>query len=266
MKAVILAGGLGSRMAPITRIVAKEMLPVVDRPVMDYLVEDLINAGATEILVVSHKEKICIQNYFNNTKVHFTYIYPDAPLGVADALLHAKNFVGNQPFILLYGDVLFSAKPSSVEQMLKVYDKTACSVVATRRVPDKTVHLYGCLAFREIGGDKFVTSIIEKPHPKDAPSNMVLAGQYILTADIFPLLEEISAGELFTDSLLRLANGNNLAIAEIEGKCFDIGNKAGYVLATLHYAMSHQQIKREIKSFMYRFNKKDKEKSEQNGK
>jgi len=257
MKAVILAGGLGSRMAPITRIVAKEMLPIVDRPVMDYLVEDLVNAGVTEILVVSHKDKICIQNYFNNTKAHFTYIYPDVPLGVADALMHAKNFVQSEPFILFYGDVLFSAKPSSVMQMLEVYNKNNCSVVATRRVLNKNVHLYGCLAYGEVGENKFVTAIIEKPHPSEAPSNMVLAGQYILTADIFTLLEEISAGELFTDSLLRLAKDSHLAIAEIDGKCFDIGSKAGYVLAILHYAMSHSQVKREIKSFMYRFNKKD---------
>jgi len=257
MKAVILAGGLGSRMAPISRVVAKEMLPIVDRPVMDYLVEDLVNAGVTEILVVSHKDKICIQNYFNNTKAYFTYIYPNAPLGVADALMHAKTFVGDSPFILIYGDVLFSAKPSSVMQMLDVYNKNNCSVVATRRVPTKDVHLYGCLAYREINESQFVTSIIEKPHQTGAPSNMVLAGQYILTPDIFPLLQEIATGELFTDCLLRLANDNHLAIAEIDGKCFDIGSKAGYVLATLHYAMSHSQIKREIKSFMYRFNKKD---------
>lgn len=255
-KAVILAGGLGSRMAPASRIVAKEMLPIVDRPVLDFLVEDLWGAGISEVLVVSHKDKTCIQNFFSNSKVKFSYIYPDAPLGVADALLHAENFVGNEPFILLYGDVLFSAKPTSIAQMLELYKKHNCSVLATRKVPNSKVHLYGCLAFREVGDSKFVTSIIEKPHISEAPSNMVIAGQYVLMPKIFSHLKKLQSGELFTDSLLALANNSNLVICEINGKCFDIGSKLGYVMATLHYAMLHPQIKREIKSFLYGFNKK----------
>ncbi len=263
MKAVILAGGLGSRMAPISRVVAKEMLPVVDRPVMDYLVSDLLDSGVKEILVVSHKSKTCIQDCFNNSKALLTYVYPDAPLGVVDALLHAESFVGSEPFILLYGDVLFSGKPaSSIAQMLEVYERTKSLVVATRQVIVKDVRLYGCIDFSEVEGDKFITSIVEKPKPEQAPSNIVLAGQYILTADIFPLLKQVSEGQLFTHCLLELAKSKGVVMAEISGKCFDIGSKAGYVLATLHYAMKHIQIKRQIKSFMYRFNEKNTRKNE----
>lgn len=184
-KAVILAGGLGSRMAPASRIIAKEMLPIVDKTVMDYLVEDLIASGIREILVVSNKDKVCIQNYFNNTKVKFTFVYPDAPLGVSDALAHAESFVGNNPFVLLYGDVLYAANPTSVEQMLQVFDEVGCPVVATRKVLPSKVSLYGCLGFKEVAVHKFVTAIIEKPQPSEAPSNMVLAGQYILTRRFF---------------------------------------------------------------------------------
>ena len=185
----------------------------------------------------------------------FSYIYPDVPLGVADALLHAENFVSGEPFYLLYGDVLFSAKPNSLEQMKKVFDEAKCSVVATRKVKQSKTNLYGCLSLKEAKGQKYITSIVEKPHPKVAPSNIVIAGQFLLTSKIFKYLKNLTAGQLFTDALLCLAKNNNLAIAEIEGKCFDIGNKAGYVLATLHYAQSHSQIKKEIKSFLYSFNK-----------
>ena len=254
-KAVILAGGIGSRMAPASKVLAKEMLPIVDRPAMDYLVDDLISAGVKEVLVVAHKDKTSIQKYFTNAKISFSYIYPDVPLGVADALLHAENFVSGKPFYLLYGDVLFSAKPNSLEQMKKVFDEAKCSVVATRKVKQSKTNLYGCLSLKEAKGQKYITSIVEKPHPKVAPSNIVIAGQFLLTSKIFKYLKNLTAGQLFTDALLCLAKNNNLAIAEIEGKCFDIGNKAGYVLATLHYAQSHSQIKKEIKSFLYSFNK-----------
>ncbi len=255
-KAVILAGGLGTRMAPASRYIAKEMLPVVDRPVMDFLVEDLINSGITEILIVSKKEKTCIQNFFTSERVKVTFVFQDLPLGVVDALLLAENFVQNQPFILLYGDVLFSAKPSSVSQMLSVFGKNYCSVVATRKVFDEKISLYGVIGFQEIKNTKFVTSIIEKPTPKQAPSNMVLAGQYILMPEIFSYLKKVGSKGLFTDCLLSLSKESGVAICEIKGNCFDVGSKIGYVMATVHCASKHPQIKKEFKNFFADFNYK----------
>lgn len=254
-KAVILAGGEGSRMAPASKIVAKEMLPVVDRPVLDFLVEDLISVGVTDILIVSNKNKICIQNYFNNSKVNFQYIYQDSPLGVANALMHAKQFVGSSPFFLLYGDVIFSAKRSSVAQLYDVFKSQKCNILGARKVKPSKISLYGALGFKEVKGVKFITRIVEKPLPSQAPSNMVIAGQYILFPEIFEEISKMGAGQLFTDALLGLAKNNNLAAVEIDGKCFDVGSKIGYVMATLHYAMLHPQIKREIKKFLYSFNK-----------
>ncbi|MBQ8761906.1 MAG: NTP transferase domain-containing protein [Clostridia bacterium] len=249
-KAVILTAGLGTRMYPASKVVPKEMFPIVDTPALQFLVDDLIKSGVTEILIVSSKEKTCIQNYFNNNKAQISYIYPNQALGVADAVLHAKNFIQNQPFILLFGDVLFFGKKSSVQQMLDIFNTTGNAIVATNRVPKNQVNLYGCLEYCEILDQKFVVDIKEKPKINKAPSNLVLIGQYILYPQIFKYLEKMQENELFTDCLLKYANKKPLQIAIINGECFDIGSKSGFVLANIYMGLKHKETAKAVKKYL----------------
>jgi len=147
-KAVILAGGLGTRMAPISKVIAKEMLPISNKPVMEYLVKNLQSANITEILIVANKQKTEIQNYFQNSKQKFYFIYPEKPLGVVDALLHAESFVNKEPFVLLYGDVLFS--PVGLKNMLNLFYSSQKCVLLSKNVPKSQISLYGVLCHKKV--------------------------------------------------------------------------------------------------------------------
>lgn len=249
-KAVILAGGLGTRMRPMTNFLAKEMMPIYDKPLLEHLINDLTNVGIKEILIISHRNKTCIQNYFKNKKAMLSFVYPNRPNGVVDALLHSKSFVGNDNFVLLYGDVLFDAKKSSVFQMVEAFSKANKSVVATRRVDFSKLSLYGVVEYEKNGDDYYIKNIIEKP-TKNFCSNMVVAGQFILTPNIFDELQKLSKKELFTDALNKLSTKNQLIMKEIDGRFFDIGNKLGFVLANINYGLKQKKSKEEIKKFLF---------------
>lgn len=249
-KAIILAGGLGTRMKPVSKVIPKEMFPIVDKPALQFLVDDLIACGINDILIISSKDKSSIQNYFENDKARFTYIYPNQPLGVADALLHAKNFAQNQRFLLLFGDVLFYSKISSIQQMIKFYEQTGNSIVGAKRVKKNLVNRYGCLEYCEILEQKLVVNIKEKPQVKEAPSNLILAGQYILDSNIFDYIEQMGKKDLFTDCLLKYSQKQPLQIAIIKGECFDIGSKAGFVNACIYYGLKNEETKEEVKEYI----------------
>ncbi len=249
-KAVILAGGLATRMRPASKVIPKEMFPIVDIPAMQYLVNDLIDSGINQILIISSKDKISIQNYFKNDKAIFTYIYPNEPLGVADALLHAKYFVKNEPFLLLFGDILFFSKVSSVKQMINQFKKTNNLIVATKRMEKSKLHLYGCVKYNELNKIKYLVDIKEKPSKNEAPSNMVLIGQYILKPTIFNYLQKLKKQELFTDCLVKCSKKNPIQIVSILGHCFDIGSKAGFVKACIYQGLQNEETQKEVLNYI----------------
>jgi len=251
-KAVILAGGLGTRMAPISKVIAKEMLPVANKPVMEYLVKSLESVGINQILIVSHKDKIEIQNYFQNGKQMFYFVYPEKPLGVANALLHAENFVKDEPFVLLYGDVLFSSS-RALKQMLDLFYQSNKSIVLSKRVLKSQISLYGVLCYNKIGNYNYIYNIIEKPKGINLSSNKVITGQFILKPDIFSILKDLKTYELFTDALLKLSKQNDLLLKEFKGKFFDIGSRAGFFIANTYFSLKDPDLGKEIKKICGEF-------------
>ncbi|MBR1925507.1 MAG: NTP transferase domain-containing protein [Clostridia bacterium] len=253
-KAVILAGGLGTRMAPISKVIAKEMLPISNKPVMEYLAKNLEAVGIKDILIVANKQKTEIQNYFQNGKQKFYFVYEEKPLGVVDALLHAESFVNNEPFVLLYGDVLFS--PVGLKNMLDLFYSAQKCVLLSKNVPKSQISLYGVLCYKKVGDYNYIYNIIEKPKGITLNSRKVITGQFVLKPNIFPILKNLKEGELFTDALLKLAKKNDLLLKQFKGKFFDIGNKAGYALANIYFSLKEPEVRKEIKKFCDKLSRK----------
>lgn len=248
-KAVILTGGLGTRMEPITKVLAKEMLPIVDKPVLSYLIKSLIKSNIREVLVVSHKEKVEIQNYFENDCINFMYVFPNKPNGVVDALKHAKSFVGDEPFVLLFGDVLPSNK-NHIKDMVNLFEKTNKSVASLMEVEEDKKSFYGIVEHKNKNGLLYIYNIIEKPKLKQTESNMALSGQYVLNSEIFFEMEKMGENRLFTDALLSLSKQNKLLMKKASGYVFDVGSKSGFLKANIFYGLKHQKTQKDVKKFL----------------
>lgn len=231
-KAVILCAGLGIRMLPASKGIAKEMFPIVDTPVMDFLVQELISCGIKDILFVVSKQKQSVINYFKNGKANFYYIFPNAPKGVTDALYLAKSFVGDDNFVLLFGDVLFMERPSSIFLMIEACKKLSGSVLLCKSVSKKQISNYGCVRYNK--KTKQLVDIAEKPLFNCAPSNLAVMGQYVLAPTIFKYLK--NRRRLFTDCLSLFAQKNALYVITTQNRFFDIGSKSGYIKAFNYYA------------------------------
>lgn len=249
-KAVILAGGLGTRMAPISKVLAKEMLPIVDKPLLEYIIDDLKKCGITEILIILHKSKTCVVNYFENDKTKISYIFPNMANGVVDALLHAQSFVFNEPFVLIFGDGLFLSKKSSITQMLETFYKTKKSVVASINVEKEKINLYGILEYKKHKDFCYIYNIIEKPKNNQTNYRSAIVGQYVFSPQIFDYLKSLKEGGLFTDALLSMAKHNSLVLKKINAYYFDIGSKSGFVKANIFLSLKHKEIQKEVKKYL----------------
>ena len=249
-KAVILAGGIGSRMEPITKVIAKEMLPIVDRPVLSYLLEELKICGIKEILIVSHKSKEIIPNFFDNNGLKISYVYPNEPRGVVDALRHAKTFVGKDDFVLLFGDVMFHKSEKSIQKMIDIHNKIGLSVVTVMKIEKDKRFLYGIVEQKKFGPYSYIYNIIEKPKPNITKSLIAISGQYLLTSEIFRIMDSMGENKLFTDALLDLAVNNKLIMSEISQNYFDVGSKSGFIKANIFYALRHQETQKDIKKYI----------------
>ena len=249
-KAVILAGGLGKRMEPITNIIAKEMLPIVDKPLLSYLIDDLSSCGIKDVLIVSHKSKTEIINYFQNGDINFSYVFPNGANGVVDALEHAKSFVQNKPFVLLFGDVLFYSQKSNIKQMLECYQKAKINVAGAMRVEKSEQKLYGIVECEEKNSFPYIYNIIEKPKSGETKSLIALSGQYVLDNKIFKIIEIQNKDMLFTDVILALAKEKMLTIKIIDGQYFDVGSKAGFIKANIFYSLKHKETQKTIKNYI----------------
>lgn len=278
-KAVIPAAGYGTRFLPFTKIMPKEMLPIVDTPTIELIVREAISSGITDVLIIINRDKDIIKTHFghnlslekfleNKNKkeeleiikelpklVNVSFIYQDEMKGLGHAVNLAKDFVNDEPFLLLLGDDLYvSDKDPASLQLIKAYEKTSSSILGTLVVPDNDVSKYGiCSPINKNSKERLLEleSVVEKPDLKDAPSNLAIGGRYILTPTIFEYLQTQKPGKggeiQLTDSILRLKEKEKIYSYELDAKRYDIGSKKGFLEATIDFALNRDDLKDDIK-------------------
>ncbi|SFH54958.1 UTP--glucose-1-phosphate uridylyltransferase GalU [Pisciglobus halotolerans] len=278
-KAVIPAAGLGTRFLPATKAMAKEMLPIVDKPTIQFIVEEALDSGIEEILVVTGKSKRSIEDHFDanfeleenlreknktemlkmvekTTKMKLHFVRQSYPKGLGDAVLHAKAFVGDEPFVVMLGDDLMEDKVPLTKQLINEYNKNAASTIAVMEVPHEDTSKYGIIDVANQLDDQLygVRNFVEKPDPKDAPSNLAIIGRYLLTPEIFDILEHQepgAGGEIqLTDAIDTLNKTQRVFAHEFKGKRYDVGDKFGFMKTSIQYGLVHPQIKDELKEYI----------------
>ncbi|MFH2131774.1 MAG: UTP--glucose-1-phosphate uridylyltransferase GalU [bacterium] len=278
-KAVIPAAGFGTRFLPITKAQPKEMLPIIDKPVIQYVVEEAVEAGITDILMIIGKGKRSIEEYFDRNyelekdleiknkseeltvirrisdlaNIHF--IWQKELNGLGDAVAYARYHVGNEPFAVLLGDTLIDAPTPLLRQLSDIYDKYGESVVALEEVDPKNVSRYGVIGGNAIETDLYqITQLIEKPTPEEAPSNLVFAGRYIFKPEIFDCIAQTQPGinnEIqLTDAMKRMIQKSNLYGLKFDGKRYDIGNKIDFLKTNIVYGLRRDDIAGELAQFI----------------
>lgn len=276
-KAVIPVAGLGTRFLPATKAVPKEMLTIVDRPTIQYIVEEVVASGIDQIIFVTSEGKSAIENHFdynfqldsvlkekkktvlgeelNNISnlIDIVSVRQKKPLGLGHAIWTARHVVGNEPFMVLLGDDLVLAKEPCARQMLKLFEDVKESIVAIQKVPMDQTHQYGIVEGEKNGRENTwkVTRMVEKPAPGTTQSDMAIIGRYILMPDVFELLGKTTPGHggeiQLTDALLALTNKREMYAYEFEGTRYDAGDKLGYLTAILAYGLIHPQLGADLK-------------------
>jgi len=281
-KAIIPAAGLGTRFLPATKAQPKEMLPIVDKPTIQYIIEEAVASGIEEILIVTGRNKKCIEDHFDksvelemelekNNKdellglvknisdmVDIHYIRQKEPRGLGHAIYCAKSFVGNEPFAILLGDDIVhtdkSEKPC-LRQLMDCYDEYNTSILGVQSVDPENVSKYGIVDGIQIE-DRLckVKGLVEKPSKEDAPSNTAILGRYIVTPKIFEILENTKPGKgneiQLTDALLELIKNEAMYAYNFEGKRYDVGDKLGFLEATVEYALRKPELKDEFIEYL----------------
>jgi UTP--glucose-1-phosphate uridylyltransferase len=271
-KAVFPAAGLGTRFLPATKAQPKEMLPLVDKPVIQYVIEEAVASGIENIIIVTGRGKNAIEDHFDvsfelertladrNQKdllklvrdisgmIHLSYVRQKEPLGLGHAVLCAKEMVGDEPFAVFLGDDIIDARVPAMSQMMKVFARRRCSILAVEPVPKERTRDYGIIAHdRGARGNVYqVTDLVEKPNPEEAPSNLAIIGRYILTPEIFSHLEKTrpdAKGEIqLTNGLRSLLTKQPIVAYRFQGKRFDTGNKLGFLKATVEFALKRKDL------------------------
>jgi UTP--glucose-1-phosphate uridylyltransferase len=273
-KAVFPAAGLGTRFLPATKAQPKEMLPLVDKPIIQYGVEEAVAAGCDQIIIVTGRGKSAIEDHFDvsyelekmleergktdllkivrqiSDLIHIAYVRQKEALGLGHAVLTARELVGDEPFAVLLADDVIDADVPCLKQLMDVFDKTQCSVLATQVVEGPGISAYGVLEGKPVPGSNGklyeVISLVEKPRPEEAPSNLAVIGRYILTPTVFETLADIKAGaggELqLTDGLKQLLKKEKIYGYVFEGKRHDTGDKLGFLKATVEFALKRPDL------------------------
>ncbi|MEG0254431.1 MAG: UTP--glucose-1-phosphate uridylyltransferase GalU [Vagococcus sp.] len=278
-KAIIPAAGLGTRFLPATKAMAKEMLPIVDKPTIQFIVEEARAAGIEDILIVTGKAKRPIEDHFDSnlelemnlkekgkddllqlvtetTGLNLHFIRQSHPLGLGHAVLQAKSFVGNEPFIVMLGDDLMEDKVPLTKQLMDNYDKTHASTIAVMDVPQEDVSKYGIInPGQEVEKNLFnVINFVEKPAVEEAPSNMAIIGRYLLTPEIFEILgnQKPGAGNeiQLTDAIDTLNKTQRVFAHRFTGTRYDVGDKFGFMKTSIEYGLKHPQIKNDLKQLI----------------
>jgi UTP--glucose-1-phosphate uridylyltransferase len=278
-KAIIPAAGLGTRFLPATKAMPKEMLPIVDKPTIQYIVEEAIESGIEDIIIVTGKGKRSIEDHFDNAfeleqtllekekfelletvqevskMVDIHYIRQKEPKGLGHAVWCARNFIGNEPFAVLLGDDIVQAETPCLKQLINEYDRTHSSVIGVKQVPEDETNRYGIIDPIDQFDRSFqVRNFVEKPKKGTAPSNLAIIGRYIFTPEIFLFLDkqEIGAGgEIqLTDAIQKLNQIQRVFAYEFEGKRYDVGDKLGFIETTIEFALQREELRDDLLKFM----------------
>ncbi|MFC5465587.1 UTP--glucose-1-phosphate uridylyltransferase GalU [Lederbergia graminis] len=277
-KAIIPAAGLGTRFLPATKAMPKEMLPIVDKPTIQYIVEEAIESGIEDIIIVTGKGKRAIEDHFDHnfelednlikkekfellekvnhsSKVEIHYIRQKEPKGLGHAVWCARKFIGNEPFAVLLGDDIVQATTPCLRQLIQHFEKTQSSVVGVQQVPDEETHRYGIVEPSIQDGRSYeVKNFVEKPVQGKAPSNLAIMGRYIFTPEIFGFLDkqEIGAGgEIqLTDAIQMLNEKQKVFAYDFIGKRYDVGEKLGFVKTTIDFALENEEINEDLWQYL----------------
>lgn len=280
-KAIIPAAGLGTRFLPATKAQPKEMLPIVDKPTIQYIVEEAIESGIEDIIIISGRGKRAIEDHFDtsyeleatlekNNKLEMLemvreisnianihYIRQKEPKGLGHAIYCANRFIGNEPFAVLLGDDIVVSETPCIRQLMDVYEQYDGSIVGVHEVPLEDVSKYGIIEPKENGLDgnvQRIKSLVEKPSIEEAPSNLAIMGRYILTPDIFDILETLPPGKnneiQLTDAIEILNEREQVYAYNFEGDRYDVGDKLGFIQATIDLALLRDDLRNEVKSYL----------------
>ena len=272
-KAIIPAAGLGTRFLPATKAQPKEMLPIVDKPTIQYIIEEAVASGIEEILIITGRSKKCIEDHFDKSveleleleksgkeqmlkmvreisdMVDIHFIRQKEPRGLGHAISCAKTFVGNEPFAVLLGDdIVYNEGRPCLKQLIDCYDEYKTSVLGVQTVEAKDVNKYGIVNGIHIEDRVYkVKGLVEKPPVEEAPSNVAILGRYIITPRIFKILEETKPGKggeiQLTDALLKLIDEEAMYAYDFEGTRYDVGDKLGFLKATVEYALRREDLR-----------------------
>ena len=278
-KAVIPAAGLGTRMLPIARTVCKETLPIVDRPAISYLVNEAIDSGATDILIITNRGKGAMEDYFDYSPEYETalrakgkdalveelrrdaeraniyFIRQKEPRGLGHAVLAARNFIGNEPFYVLYGDDVIMSKTPVCAQLRDAYEKYGKAVVSMKEVPFELVLKYCTLDVKPLEDNLYsISDMIEKPKPEEVISNFAILGRCVLPAKIFDILATLPTGAggeyQLTDAMKQLAKSEGMVGVDFTGTRYDMGNKLGIMKACVEVALNHPEIGEDFRAYL----------------
>ena len=278
-KAVIPAAGFGTRFLPATKAMAKEMLPIVDKPTIQFIGEEAIESGIEDILIVTGKSKRPIEDHFDSnieletnlrdkgkddllklvqetTGIRIHFVRQSYPLGLGHAVLQAKAFVGDEPFVVMLGDDLMKDEVPLTRQLIEGYERTYASTIAVMEVPHEETSKYGIIdpdnQLEE--GLLNVRRFVEKPKPEDAPSNYAIIGRYLLTPEIFEILENQEAGAggeiQLTDAIDTLNKTQRVFAKNFKGQRFDVGDKFGFLATSITYGLQHPEMKDKLKDYI----------------
>ena len=279
-KAVIPAAGFGTRFLPATKATPKEMLPIVDKPTIQYIVEEALESGIEEILIISGHAKRAIEDHFDSSPrlelmleqkgkleqlkmvqetadINIHYIRQKYMRGLGDAILCAKAFMDDEPFAVLLGDdVVYHPERPALRQLIDMYNQTGSTVLGCQLVPETQVSDYGIIAGQATQNPKLmqVDDMVEKPSIEEAPSRMAVLGRYIITPDVFPILEHTEPGKggevQLTDALKVMAARDAVYAYDFDGVRYDLGNKLGFLKATVEFALRREDLQEDFSSYL----------------
>jgi UTP--glucose-1-phosphate uridylyltransferase len=278
-KAVIPAAGFGTRFLPATKAVPKELLPIVDKPTIQYIMEEVVAAGIEEVILITGREKGSIEDHFDTSgelenhlkkkkkedllkiiqriseMVTLVSVRQKEPLGLGHAILCAKRTVGNEPFAVLLGDDLIDSQIPCIKQMIDIYSSEMQALIAIQQVPQEEAHLYGIIKGKKVKERVYdIEEMVEKPPRGSAPSNLAIIGRYILPPQIFSILEKVSPdrnGEIqLTNGLVELNRKEAIFGYEFIGDRYDAGDKLGYLQANISYGLKHPELGPKLKQYL----------------